>query len=119
MYVNSEKYYFGIISEPYGTKDGYSYKGLQAAIVANAANATGQNPNEIPILGAESEIKGFPGVRSITYNPTISGTPFIFHNIFKVYPDKAVQFIFWGVGKSLSLDFKSKIDEAILSIKIN
>lgn len=116
LYVYSNKYYFGVIFEPLGAEDGYTYEFLQDAILANAASATGSNAKQVPVSGTSTTVEGKPEFRSITYNPTINGTPFIFHNVFKIYPKKAVQLVFWGLGTQISSDFQAKIDEALANI---
>lgn len=116
LYVFANKYYFGVIFEPLGSDDGYTYEFLQDAILANAAAATGSNAKQVPVVNTSTNVEGKPEFRSITYNPTINGTPFVFHNVFKIYPKKAVQLVFWGLGTTVSSDFQGKIDEALANI---
>ncbi len=118
LYVNSGKYYFGIIVEPYGTEDGVNMESLQRAIIENAATFTNTTPSAIPVLGTESEVKGLPGFRSVTYSPSMSGTPFVFRNMFSVLPKQSIQMVFWGIGKQASPEFTGKVDEALKQIRV-
>jgi len=116
-YAKAGRYYFGLIHEGYGKKDGYTYNFLQDAILANAAAAGGVQPKDVPILDTKTDVAAFPGFRSITYNPTLNGTPFVFHNLYKIYEDKAIQMVFWGLGKSFSADFRTAVDGALQAIE--
>jgi hypothetical protein len=113
LYVHSKKYYFGIIVEPYGQKDGMTYQALQSAIIENAAHFASAKSADIPVLGTESEVKGLPGARSITYGPVLKGTPFLFYNAFKIYQDRSIQFAFWGIAKTMPADFKALIEKTL------
>lgn len=108
-YSTGGKYFLGIVYEPNGTKDGYTYEFLQQAIIQNAAAAAGTGPENIPILDSKTDIAEMDGFRSVTYNVTINGAPFVFHNIFKIYPDRAVQFAFWSIGREYTDDFREKV----------
>jgi hypothetical protein len=119
MYAYGDKYYLGIIAEPYGTKDGMTYEGLQAAIIGNAASGAGTSEDKVPVLATDAEIRGQKGLRSITYTATISGTPFIFHNVYKVYRDKSIQCVFWGIGKEVPEDFMAVVNKTLPHIKFD
>ena len=119
MYAYGDKYYLGVIAEPYGAKDGLTYEGLQAAIIGNAASGAGTTEDKIPVTGTDAEIKGQKGLRSISYTATISGTPFVFHNVYKVYQNKSIQCVFWGIGKEMSEDFSAVINNTIPHIKFD
>ena len=116
-YVNSNKYFFGVIHESSGSKDGYTYNFLQDAILSNAAKASGVDLKQIPVVNVSDEVENFPGFRSITYSPTIKGTPFIFHNFFKIYDDRSFQIVFWALGNSMSEEFRNTIDDVMEKIK--
>jgi hypothetical protein len=115
-YRSSSKYFLGIVYEPSGSNDGYTYEFLQDAILQNAAHASGTTPENIPILDTNKNSENLDGFRSITYNPTINGAPFVFHNIFKIYPDRAVQFAFWAIGKQYTDDFADKVEKFTKSV---
>lgn len=119
MYALGNRFYLGIIAEPYGIKDGLTYEGLQAAIVGNAASGAGTTEEKIPVLGTDAEVNGVKGLRSITYSATISGTPFVFHNVYRVYQDKSIQCVFWGIGKEMSGEFTAAINGALPHIKFD
>ncbi len=116
-YVNANKYFFGVIHESSGSKDGYTYNFLQEAILSNAAKASGVDLRQVPVLNVTDEVPDFPGFRSITYNPKIKGTPFIFHNFFKIYDDKSFQIVFWALGNKMTEDFQNTIDNVMEKIK--
>ena len=59
------------------------------------------------------------GDNSITYGVTITDMPFVFHNAFKVYDDKSVQFVFWALGKDMPADFPATYGAALDSIKVD
>ena len=115
-YSTAGKYFLGIVYEPSGSNDGYTYEFLQDAILQNAAHASGTTPENIPILDTNKNSENLDGFRSITYNPTINGAPFVFHNIFKIYPDRAVQFAFWAIGKQYTDDFADKVAKFTKSV---
>jgi hypothetical protein len=92
---------------------------LQAAIIGNAASGAGTTEDKIPVLGTDAEITGQKGVRSITYTMRISGAPFIFHNVYKVYQNKSVQCVFWGIGKNMSEDLKAVVGNTLPHIKFD
>jgi hypothetical protein len=116
LFQNSAKYYLGIVLEPTGAKDGFTYELLQTAIITNAARGAGIRPAQVPVLDAQTNMKGHPGLRSVTFAVKVKGAPFIFHTVYKVYPDKAVQFVFWGLGTTMTKEFSEKIDTAIANI---
>lgn len=109
-YTTGGKYFIGIVYEPSGSKDGYNYEFLQQAIIQNAASASGTDVANVPILESKEKAVELEGFRSVTYSPTINGAPFIFHNIFKIYPDRAVQFAFWTIGREYTDEFREKVE---------
>lgn len=119
LYTLSDQYYFGILVEPFGLKDGITYDGIQVGIIGNAAGGGQTTPANIPVLATEKEVNGYKDVRSITYLVSIAGMPLVFHNAFKVYNDKSVQFVFWTVGKKMSDDFRPLIDRTLKTIKLD
>ncbi len=110
-YRSSNKYFLGIVYEPSGSNDGYTYEFLQQAIIQNAATASNTAPENVPILDSKANAQEMDGFRSVTYSPTINGAPFVFHNIFRIYPDRAVQFAFWTIGKEYTADFRDKVEK--------
>jgi hypothetical protein len=110
-YSTAGKYFIGIVYERSGSNDGYTYEFLQQAIVQNAAAAAGTGPENIPVLDSNTEAAELNGFRSVTYILTIKGAPFVFHNIFKIYPDRAVQFAFWSIGREYTDDFREQVEK--------
>ncbi len=115
MYTHSQKYYFGVIAEPYGSTHGMKYQTLQAAILSNAARAAATDAKKVPVIATEKVVQGRRGLRSITYRPTLQGTPFVFYNAYQILPEKSVQLVFWGIGKDVNPEFKSLIKETVAS----
>jgi len=110
-YTTSGKYFLGIVYEPSGSNDGYTYEFLQQAIIQNAAAASNTDAANVPILDTKEAATEMEGFRSVTYSPTINGAPFVFHNIFKIYPDRAVQFAFWTIGREYTDEFREKVEK--------
>lgn len=110
-YTTDQRYFIGIVYEPSGFNDGYTYEFLQQAIIQNAASASGTDPAKVPILDSKENATELEGYHSVTYSPVINGAPFIFHNIFRIYPDRAVQFAFWTVGREYTDEFRKKVEE--------
>lgn len=108
-YTTGGKYFVGIVYEPSGSNDGYTYEFLQQAIIQNAASASDEDPAKTPILDSKKKAPELEGFHSITYSPTINGAAFVFHNIFKVYPDRSVQFAFWTIGREYTDEFREKV----------
>ncbi len=119
MYTHSQKYYFAVIAEPYGSTHGVKYQTLQSAIISNAARAAATDARSVPVLATEMEVQGKPGLRSITYGPTLQGTPFIFYNAYQILPDKSVQLVFWGIGKEVTPEFTKLINETVANVTFN
>jgi hypothetical protein len=116
MYSYSSKYYFGIISEPYGKKDGVNAKSLREAFIANAAAGAKTTPENIPVVASDDSVPGHPELQSLTYLMSDSNNrslTFVFHNVFHLSDHKSVQYVFWGVGKNLTSDFKSVITQTL------
>lgn len=119
MYSYNSRYYFGIIHEPYGTKDGVSASSLRKAFIENAASGAKTTPENIPVLSSEDSVPGHPELQSLTYLMKDSNSrslTFVFHNVFHLTGKKSVQYVFWGVGKKLSGDFKSVIKKTLDNI---
>ena len=108
---DSGKYFLGIVYEPNGSNEGYTYDFLQKAIIENAAGASNTTAEDIPILDSTKKAPELEGFRSVTYSPTINGAPFMFHNIFKIYDDRAVQFAFWGLGRTYTDEFRKEVEQ--------
>lgn len=121
LYSFNGKYYFGIMSEPSGTDNGMSEAILRQAIIENAAQGSGTTANRIPVLATEEQVKGRAEFKSISYAVPSNGgaSPLVFHNVYRVYRDKSVQFVFWGAGKAMSKDFSTAINSAIEQIKFD
>jgi hypothetical protein len=116
FYSYRSKYYFGVITEPYGEKDGITAKTLRTAIIENVATAAEIAAKDIPILGSSDSIEGHPELKSITYTASLANMrsmKFVYHNVFHVTNSRSTQYIFWGVGKNLSSDFKSVIKKTL------
>ncbi len=109
--------YVGIVSEPFGTSQGYTFEGLQKGIVANMALVMKVDEAEIPVLDVSETVKGFPGFRSITYSGTVNSLPVVFHNIYRVTDKRANQVAFWTIGKTMTPEFQAKIDEFLAVVK--
>jgi hypothetical protein len=108
-YTNDGKYFVGIVYEPSGSNDGYTYDFLQKAIIQNATSASDKEQTMVPVLDSKKEVPELEGFHSITYSPTINGASFVFHNIFKIYPDHAVQFAFWTIGREYTNEFRDEV----------
>jgi hypothetical protein len=122
MYSYKSRYYFGVISEPYGKKDGVTAKSLREAFIANAASGAKTTPENIPVLASDDSVPGHPGLKSLTYimaDANSRSLKFVFHNVFQLTESKSVQYVFWGVGSSVSSDFKSVIKDTLNNIKFN
>ncbi|MBC8048668.1 MAG: caspase family protein [Chitinophagales bacterium] len=117
MFTHSQKYYFGIIDEPYGSTHGVQYETLKAAIISNAAKAAAIEPKNVPLLKTRIATKNNPGLRAIAYGPKLQGTPFIFYNAYQIMPSNSVQLIFWGIGKEIAPDFSNLIGESLEEVK--
>jgi hypothetical protein len=119
LYDNAEKYFLGVLNDPNGSDKGINYELLQTAIVSNAARGAESRPEDLPILNSQTEIKGHPGWRLIAFAAEIKGAPFVFHTLYKIYPEKSVQLVFWGLGKTEAKDFTDMIDASIAASKID
>ncbi len=122
MYSYGNRYYFGIISEPYGTKDGVTAESLREAFIANAASGAKTTPANIPVVASDDSVEGHPELKSLTYlmsDANNRSLTFVFHNVFHLSDKKSVQYVFWGVGKELSSDFKSVIGKTLDNITFN
>jgi nitrate reductase NapAB chaperone NapD len=116
LYSYKNKYYFGIIPEPYGTKDGITVEALRTAIIENVATVAKIKPKDIPVIDSSDSIEGHPELKSITYTaslPNIRSMNFVYHNVIHLSDHTSVQYLFWGVGKNLSSDFKSVIKKTL------
>ena len=119
FYSYGNKYYFGIITEPYGEKDGITAKTLRTAIIENVATAAEIKAKNIPILDSSDSIGGHPELKSLTYVASLANMrsmKFVYHNVFHVSDHRSTQYIFWSVGKKLSSDFKSVIKKTLDNI---
>jgi hypothetical protein len=116
-YTTGGKYFVGIVYEPSGSNDGYTYEFLKQAIIQNAANAAGTDAAKIPVLDSSENAQEVNGFRSVTYNPTINGAPFVFHNVYKIYPDRAVQFAFWSIGREYTDEFRQNVEKFTASLR--
>lgn len=119
MFTHSQKYYFGVIDEPYGSSHGVQYETLKAAIISNAAKAAAVEPKNVPILKTKIAVKENPGLRAVAYGPKLQGTPFIFYNAYQIMPNNSVQLIFWGIGKEIAPDFSDLIKSSLAEVKFD
>ncbi len=113
MYVHSQKYYFGIIDEPYGSSHGVQYETLKNAIISNAAKAAVVEPKKVPILKSKVALRKNKNLRSIAYGPILQGTPFLFYNAYQIHPNYSVQLIFWGIGREIPADFTKLVEDSL------
>lgn len=119
MFTHSQKYYFGIIDEPYGSTHGVQYETLKSAIIANAARAAAVEPKNVPILKTKVIVRRNKNLRAIAYGPKLQGTPFLFYNAYQILPNNSVQLIFWGIGKEIPADFTKLIEDSLDAIKFD
>ncbi len=122
LYTYKNKYYFGVISEPYGTKDGVTAEALRTAIIENVATVAKIKPKDIPVIDSSDSVEGHPELKSITYTaslPNMRSMKFVYHNVIHLSDHESVQILFWGVGKTLSSEFKSVITKTLDNITFN
>jgi hypothetical protein len=117
VYNRGQKYYFGLIVEPTGSKDGFTNEFMRTAILTNAGRAAGVGPADVPVLDVGADAGGIKDLNSLDYLAKISNTTFVFRNFYKIYPDRTVQLVFWAIGDRVTDEFRKDSETALTRIK--
>jgi hypothetical protein len=112
------RYYVGIVAEPFGKSQGYTYDALRQGIIANMASAVKVDDSEIPILATSDSVREYPQFHSVTYSGNMNKTPILFHNLFKIGEKQSHQIAFWTIGTEMTPDFQAKVDEFLKAAKL-
>jgi hypothetical protein len=112
------RYYVGIVAEPFGKSQGYTYDALRQGIISNMATATKAEESEIPVLGSVDAVTGYPDFHSVTYSGNMNKTPILFHNLFRIDEKQAHQIAFWTIGTEMTPDFQAKVDEFLKAARL-
>ncbi len=117
LFSRENKYYFGVLIEPQGTKQGMAQQFFQGAILSNAALAAGTTAENVTVHDVIDGVGGKLGLNGIIYSISLSGSPFLYYNAFKVYENESVQFVFWKIGETPDPEFLDAVTQALQKIE--
>lgn len=118
VYSWGQKYYFGLIVEPTGSKSGFTNEFMRTAILTNAGRTAGISATDVPVLDVGTNAGGINDLNSLDYLAKISNTSFVFRNFYKIYPERTIQLVFWAIGDKVTDEFRKTSQDALAKIKL-
>ncbi|CUH83193.1 hypothetical protein [Thalassovita mediterranea] len=98
MFLHSDRIQSGLLIEELGTNDGFSVEYMRTVALEAAAEASGVDVSQIPVLGFYDVQIGETAAENMVYGASIDGLKIVYSNTIIVADTLTLQAIVWSIG---------------------
>ena len=102
VFQHDDSDYGEFIVEQLGANKGITMEAMRAAVLGNAANFSGQKPEDIVTVSDEpTVVDGFQG-ETLVYTGVWNKLPFVFYNTIVILPEDTAQIATFSIGAGVT-----------------